>query len=79
MKKTLIIVAVVTFIFTSCKKDYTCSCDTTVTTKGVAVVSTTTFTFNDTESNATKSCDEMDTGSNVVSSFVFSQTLCSIK
>ena len=79
MKKTLFIVAIATLSLTSCKKDYTCSCDTTVTAVGVKTVTTTAFTINDTKSNATKSCDEMDTGSNVVSSFVFSQTLCSIK
>ena len=78
MKKTLFIVAIATLSLTSCKKDYTCSCDTTVTAAGVKTVTTSTVIFNDTQSNATTSCDALDTGL-YGSGFVFTQTLCSIK
>ena len=67
MKKTLIIVAFATFIFTSCKKDYTCSCTTYRTVdytsfggtknSSTSVMST---TITDTESNATTKCNDMD-------------------
>ncbi len=67
MKKTLIIVAFATFIFTSCKKDYNCSCDTKVTTDltslgGSKTTTTTNVTtvINETSSKATTACDLMD-------------------
>ena len=63
MKKTLIIVAFATFIFTSCKKDYNCSCDAMLindATGASTVLENKTTVINDTKSGATTACDAMD-------------------
>jgi hypothetical protein len=85
MKKTLIIVAFATFIFTSCKKDYNCSCDTTVTVDYTSIggAKTTTtqntkYVFNATKSNATTSCDLLDVATET-SGLVTSGVSCSIE
>ena len=67
MKKILAIAAIVAVGFTSCKKDYNCSCDTKVTTDltslgGSKTTTTTNVTtvINETSSKATTACDLMD-------------------
>ena len=82
MKKTLIIVAFATFIFTSCKKDYNCSCDsitefdlngtTTTTTTNSSIV------INATSSDAVTQCDALDEAEEEVGLYTYSK-VCSIK
>ena len=89
MKKTLIIVAFATFIFTSCKKDYNCSCDTIITTDktflgGSITTNTTNVTtvINETSSKATTACDLMDEPFEFVGTMgnsISGETVCSIK
>ena len=85
MKKTLIIVAFATFIFTSCKKDYNCSCDTIVTidltsiggTKETETTNVTTV-INETSSKAITACDAMDEPFET-NGTVSAEVACSIK
>ena len=85
MKKTLIIVAFATFIFTSCKKDYNCSCDTIVTidltsiggTKETETTNVTTV-INETSSKAITACDLMDEPFET-NGTVSAEVACSIK
>ena len=88
MKKTLIIVAFATFIFTSCKKDYTCSCDTTtetdtfLTVLPVKNITNVTTVINETSSKATTACDLLDKPYVFTGTFgnsVSTKTECSIK
>ena len=69
MKKILLIVAVASFVMTSCKKDYTCEC----TLSGNGVSGTTSGTIHDTKSNATTACEAGN------SSFGGTTTTCKIK
>ncbi len=85
MKKTLFIVAIAALYFTSCKKDYSCSCNTTVTVDYTSVggAKTTTtqntkYVFNASKSNATTSCDLLDVATET-SGLVTSGVACSIE
>ena len=80
MKKTLIIVAFATFIFTSCKKDYNCSCDTiaTIELTGETVTDNVTTVINETSSKAITACDLMDEPFET-NGTVSAEVACSIK
>ena len=80
MKKTLIIVAYATFIFTSCKKDYNCSCDTiaTIELTGETVTDNVTTVINETSSKAITACDAMDRAEVDYGPYTL-ETVCSIK
>lgn len=70
MKKTLLIVALAGLSLTSCKKDYTCECKTTVTEYdgGVATVeerAAVSTTFKAKKKDAEASCDGLVTTSMV--------------
>ena len=80
MKKTLIIVAFATFIFTSCKKDYNCSCDTiaTIELTGETVTDNVTTVINETSSKAITACDAMDRAEEDFGPYT-QETVCSIK
>jgi len=70
MKKVMLIAALGMFVFTACKKDYTCSCKI----NGVAVGAST--TIKDTKKNAESKCNEGD--ATVTSGGMTITTDCSI-
>ena len=59
MKKTILtaIVLMSVFAFTSCKKDYNCTCTTTESGQGADPAITATAVIHDTESKAKASCE----------------------
>jgi hypothetical protein len=58
MKKVFVFAALTlaVFSFSSCKKDYTCSCTSAI--NGTTVGTPTSMTINDTKSNAKTSCED---------------------
>jgi len=62
MKKMIPVAAMAVFalMFTSCKKDYTCSCTVTVTGQSTTTPVSATFTKT-TKSDAQSNCDKMKT------------------
>jgi hypothetical protein len=74
MKKiTLLAVAALAITFTSCKKDYTCTCTTTY----AGITATSSTTLHDTKSNATTACEKSN-ASTTVGGYTQS-TSCAIK
>lgn len=53
MKKYLVLGAIVSVAFISCKKDYTCEC----TANAAGVTSTSTISIKDTKKNAEEDCE----------------------
>lgn len=73
MKKLVLLAAIVSVGFVSCKKDYTCSC--TTTSGGASATATT--TIKDTKKNATESCENGTSTSSAGG--VTATTTCTIK
>lgn len=57
MKKLLLVAAVAMFAMTSCKKDYTCECTSTVGQNGSTTSSTSTTTLKAKKADAKKACE----------------------
>lgn len=67
MKKTLTsaaLVAVVALAFTSCKKEYTCSCTANVSVMGFNYPANSQTTIKDTKKNAENACDDAEANLN---------------
>lgn len=73
MKKALLIAAVAGFVFTSCKKDYTCEC--TVTTGGISATSSS--TINGKKDDVKTACESANATTTVAG--ITSSTKCEIK
>ena len=74
MKKLLLVAAVAAFTMTSCKKDYTCECTTSVSILGVTTSATASTTIKDTKKKAKETCEK-----GTVSNSAGSTTTCKIK
>jgi len=77
MKKGLLVILGVAFIasmgFTSCKKDYTCTCTSTIDFLGTSSSSSSSTTIHDTKKKAKDACE----GGTVTSSYA--SVTCAIK
>lgn len=60
MKRTLFAVAVIGFVMTSCKKDYTCECKTSSTFSGFASATATSQTGKMKKADAEAACNKGD-------------------
>jgi hypothetical protein len=73
MKKALLIAAVAGFVMTSCKKDYTCECTSTVGT----ITSTASTTINGKKDDVKTACEAGNSSASVGG--VTSSVKCEIK
>ena len=73
MKKALLIAAVAGFVMTSCKKDYTCECTTTVGT----ITSTSSTTINGKKDDVKTACEKSNSSSTTLG--ITSSVKCEIK